>query len=1259
MMKDFSSIDLLWVLLCAGQVLLMQAGFCLLESGTSRAKNSINVAIKNLVDVCVSALSFWIVGFGLMYGQSVYGWFGSSHFLIGGDAGSGLIAFFLFQVVFCGTATTIISGAVAERIRFRSYVIVSVIVSAVVYPVFGHWAWGGVLSGTGTGWLASLGFIDFAGSTVVHSVGAWVALAAVLVVGPRMGRYGKRARPIQSSNLPMVVLGVIILWFGWLGFNGGSGLELSERVPMILLNTVISAAAGGMMSLVVVMVRLGRPDVSLVGNGVIAGLVAVTAGCHVLTPVTSLLVGMVASLVCLWTTDLLNRVGVDDVIGAIPAHGFAGIWGTICIPLLSDPGLWGTGNDWMTQLAIQCSGCGAAFGWAFGFSIIALGAVNLVYPLRVPRRHEYIGLNIAEHQANSELQDLLTQMSRHRKGREYSHRVKVEPFTEIGQVAAEYNRVISEVDCEIAGRLEAQERYQGIFDNAVEGIFQTNPDGSFRSANPAMAELCGYDSPEQLCQSVSNVASDVYVEPDTRDRFLREIAIQGRVSDFQSQLKRPDGSSIWVSENARAVRREDGQLLYFEGTLVDITQRLAAEQLRLQKEQAESASNAKSDFLAGMSHEMRTPLNGIVSMLDLMGEGELSEQQTKHLQIARRSSTTLLTIINDILDLSKIEAGKLELESVAFSLIDLVDETVEMLYHRAKAKGLHLAAHFEVNVPEIIIGDPVRLQQVLINLISNAIKFTSEGGVSLRVRRFGPASAAGVDTAGHDASVPRLCLEVIDTGIGIPAERQAKVFEPFTQADASTTRRFGGTGLGLNICKQLVVAMGGDIEVDSELDVGSTFSFVIPYELPDSNDSGLLKTNILQQRNHSAIAGKQVVLIAPQNAETDVIRDYLERWSAECVFASSVDAVDSVLADFVGRGRDADLLIADSEVLSKAAGGSLPKSIREIKRRILIGDASCDLDADSVLSQPLRPSELLEAIETSLNGIGRVEKIRKQHEQAVLDSDIGDGRTVLVVDDNEINTIVASELLQRLGFESETVSSGQAAIERAKRRPYDLILMDCEMPVMDGFDTTRELRRLHQSGRLALSSDRPLRIIALTAQALAGQVERCFRSGMNAHLAKPISRVEFTRTLKEIFSADPLEEPGLASELGDNQPTKTDLDESIPVINWREVVQRCGESESTSLDVTKMFKEQLPSQFEGLRESILAGDSEEAQARSHRLKGVAATMSADSIARLAGKVEIVLRTQQTSEVGHTLEQLEIEVDRCMKWIDEKLAEATK
>lgn len=1277
-MKDFESVDLLWVLLCTGQVLLMQAGFCLLESGMARSKNSINVAIKNLVDTCVSAVAFWLVGFGLMYGVSANGWYGWSQFAIDSSLGSKLSAFFLFQVVFCGTATTIISGAVAERIRFRGYLLISVFVSALVYPIFGHWAWGGVLGNGASGWLSALGFIDFAGSTVVHSVGAWVALAATILIGPRMGRFGSRNRKIQPSNLPMLVLGVLVLWFGWLGFNGGSELALTDNVPRILVNTVMAAAAAGLTALLVAGITARSPDVTIVGNGVIAGLVAVTAGCHLLTSLTSIVVGAVAAVLCVMTTQLLSRLKIDDVIGAVPAHGIPGVWGTIAVALLTEPASWGNGNTWQRQLAVQAVGCGAAFLWAFGSSLIVLWILNRFVRLRVSRRHEYVGLNIAEHSASSELIDLMTQMNRHRREGSFHQRVTVEPFTELGKVAASYNRVIAEVDREISARRYAQQQYQSIFDHATEGIYQSYCDGSFKSVNPALAEICGFDSADDLCDSVHDIANQLYADPAERERFIHEIAIEGRVNHFQSRLRRRDGTEIWISENARAVRDADGRLLYFEGTVVDISQQLAAQELQLEMEQAQAANQAKSEFLAGMSHEMRTPLNGIISMLELIDETRMPVQEAKYLQIARRSSATLLAIINDILDLSKIEAGKLELESVSFPLIDLIDETVEMLYHRADSKGLCLSAHIQEDVPEFVLGDSVRLQQILINLISNAIKFTNEGGVRVQVG-LSPNDAKGPSSSTHGGWLE---LSVSDTGIGIAAEKLAAIFQPFTQADASTTRRYGGSGLGLNICKQIVEAMGGMIRVESCPGKGTTFTCQLPLQTPETQRGQTAKPSILSRRPDSAIAGSRVLLVAPQNSETEVVIDYLQRWDARSHHCCSID---DALGMAAGVSESFDLLLVDGVVIGEASPLQRADLATLANRLIVIGHCGVGLPADAELPRPVRASAMFESIDRCLQHpqqhcgptvdsavpdvhaperpweSPRLETAETGSETVplavpVADDELGRGRCVLVVDDNEINTIVASEMLRHLGFECDCASSAKQAISLAMEKHYDLILMDCEMPEMDGFEATRRLRRLHKVGKLATASHQPLRVVALTAQALAGQVERCFRSGMNAHLAKPISRTAFCRTLRDVFASDAGDSQAMDSLAMDSDDEDFDLDSVESAILWEDVVQRCGGDSSIAESVLRMFREQLPDQVGEIREATASGDREQVQQLLHKLKGGAATMSAVPIATLAGDIEMQLKSRPESDVSTALHKLDRRVTDCLSWIDEKLSE---
>ena len=350
--------DTVWLLICAALVMLMQGGFCILESGLVRAKNSISVAIKNLVDFCVSGAIFWSIGFAVMFGFSREGLLGTSGFFMGRSSDSWLLAFFLFQLMFCATATTIISGAVAERIRFIGYIAVAIIMAALIYPVFGHWAWARTIDGEPAGWLLRLGFIDYAGSTVVHSVAGWVALAAVLIVGPRIGRFSPNGKPITGDNMPMATLGVLLLWFGWFGFNGGSTLGVNNQIPLILVNTNLAGAFGALAALALTWTICGRPDVKHVMNGAIGGLVGITASCHVVGPLSAAAIGAVSGAICFAATHLLVRLKIDDVIGAVSAHGCAGAWGTLAVALFGDPLAWATGLGRLEQLGVQAIGAG-------------------------------------------------------------------------------------------------------------------------------------------------------------------------------------------------------------------------------------------------------------------------------------------------------------------------------------------------------------------------------------------------------------------------------------------------------------------------------------------------------------------------------------------------------------------------------------------------------------------------------------------------------------------------------------------------------------------------------------------------------------------------------------------------------------------------------------------------------------------------------------------------------------------------------------
>lgn len=474
---------------------MMQAGFLCLESGLVRSKNSINVAAKNIADFIVSSTIFWAVGYAIMFGSSVNGWFGSSGFFFGEEASGHNIAIFLFQMMFCGTAATLVSGAVAERMSFFGYLIVTITITLLVYPIVGHWAWGGIIEGSPVGWLELSGFVDFAGSTVVHSVGGWVALAAILIIGPRSGRYDLDQK-IPGSNVPLATLGCLLLWFGWFGFNGGSTLAWSDAVPGILLHTCLAAFWGGIASTVMVFTREGYCDVQKIINGILGGLVAITANCHIVSPLSAAFIGGIGGLIVYWGEHLLDHFKIDDAVGVIPVHLFAGIWGTLAVALFGKTELLDNGLTRLQQLTAQVEGIVAIGCYSFFISLVVLALINRFRPLRVTLEMEIRGLNVAEHRVSTEVFELLSAMQQHQQRSEFSEQVPEEPFTEVGQIAHQYNRVIEKVNEEIRQRDEAftafrQSEYRkgAILEAAMDCIVSVNGRAEILEFNPA-AEQC-------------------------------------------------------------------------------------------------------------------------------------------------------------------------------------------------------------------------------------------------------------------------------------------------------------------------------------------------------------------------------------------------------------------------------------------------------------------------------------------------------------------------------------------------------------------------------------------------------------------------------------------------------------------------------------------------------------------------------------------------------------------------------------------------
>jgi two-component system, sensor histidine kinase and response regulator len=767
---------------------------------------------------------------------------------------------------------------------------------------------------------------------------------------------------------------------------------------------------------------------------------------------------------------------------------------------------------------------------------------------------------------------------------------------------------------------QSEERYRTIIEEMADGYWETDLVGKFTFFNDQVV-LSHRCSREEL----SNLSYRDYMDKETAEKitnvFSQAYLTGGVVRDLTYEIMRPDGTKMHVDSSVSLIKDATGNPTGFRGISRDVTERIQAQQeLQRAKEAAEAANQAKSEFLANMSHEIRTPMNGIIGMTELTLDTELRAEQREYLGLVKSSADALLSLINDILDFSKIEAGKLDLDPIPFHLRDSLDDTIKTLALRAHQKGLELACHILSEVPDALIGDPSRLRQIIINLVGNAIKFTHQGEVVVRVA-----------IAQQTTEYATLHFTVTDTGIGIPKDKQQLVFEAFSQADNSTTRRYGGTGLGLAICSRLVAVMKGQLWVESEEGSGSTFHFTAHF--------GLQKEAPFAVATKLGVDWHQLpVLVVDDNATNRrILEEVLTNWHLKPVVVEGSEQALLTLKQARASGRSFPLVLLDAQMptmdgftLAEKIKGDADlagATIMMLSSAGQYGDAArCrELGIAAYLTKPVKQSELLHAILNVLDlGVNN-----ESPPQVITRHSLRESRTryhILLAEDNSVNQRLATRLLEREGHQVVVAGDGRAALATFEREAFDVILMDVQMPEMNGYEVTAAIRAKEQE------TGQHIPIIAMTAHAMKGDRERCLAAGMDGYIAKPVKAQELIETVEQLARLT-------------NETASAAFWSGEAVIDKQVALSQASDDVELLLEIIELFLADCPVLLEEMQEALASSDKQGLMQAAHSLKGAVGNFGAKPAYEAAHKLEMMGREGKLSLALVACQELTIQLDR--------------